>query len=97
MAVLGGGLMGSGIATALCLCGVEVILKEVNQGFLDAGMGRVKANLASRVGAGGGKGVGRPTKSVDQQMRQKKQIYSCYQTASKEPSLQLPLLHVVRL
>lgn len=54
MAVLGGGLMGSGIATALCLAGVEVILKEVNQGFLDAGMGRIKANLASRVGGGGG-------------------------------------------
>ncbi|GFR46239.1 hypothetical protein Agub_g7785 [Astrephomene gubernaculifera] len=52
VAVLGGGLMGSGIATALVLAGVEVILKEVNQGFLDAGMGRIKANLQSRVKKG---------------------------------------------
>jgi enoyl-CoA hydratase/3-hydroxyacyl-CoA dehydrogenase len=35
VAVLGGGLMGSGIATALALAGVNVILKEVNQQFLD--------------------------------------------------------------
>jgi len=35
VAVLGGGLMGSGIATALVLSGVEVVLKEVNQQFLD--------------------------------------------------------------
>ncbi|KIY92553.1 hypothetical protein MNEG_15410, partial [Monoraphidium neglectum] len=34
-AVLGGGLMGSGIATALALAGVDVLLKEVNQQFLD--------------------------------------------------------------
>ncbi|GBF93062.1 hypothetical protein Rsub_05673 [Raphidocelis subcapitata] len=52
VAVLGGGLMGSGIATALALAGVDVILKEVNQQFLDGGMGRVKANLASRVKKG---------------------------------------------
>lgn len=35
VAVLGGGLMGSGIATALVLSGVQVVLKEVNQQFLD--------------------------------------------------------------
>lgn len=35
VAVLGGGLMGSGIATALALAGVDVLLKEVNQQFLD--------------------------------------------------------------
>lgn len=34
--------MGSGIATALILNGYEVILKEVNQKFLDGGLGRVK-------------------------------------------------------
>lgn len=43
--------MGSGIATALVMAGVDVILKEVNQGFLDSGMGRIKANLQSRVSA----------------------------------------------
>jgi hypothetical protein len=39
VAVLGGGLMGSGIATALALAGVEVTLKEVNQQFLDVSHG----------------------------------------------------------
>lgn len=36
VAVLGGGLMGSGIATACVLVGIEVLLKEVNQKFLEA-------------------------------------------------------------
>lgn len=35
IAVLGGGLMGSGIATACILVGIEVLLKEINQKFLD--------------------------------------------------------------
>lgn len=47
VAVLGGGLMGSGIATALVLSGVGVVLKEVNQQFLDVS------------GVGGGVGGGR--------------------------------------
>ena len=45
--VVGGGLMGSGIATACVMNGVSVVLKEINQKFLDAGMGRVRANLQS--------------------------------------------------
>ncbi|KAJ1407666.1 hypothetical protein SESBI_24140 [Sesbania bispinosa] len=52
VAVLGGGLMGSGIATALILSNYPVILKEVNEKFLDAGVNRVKANLQSRVRKG---------------------------------------------
>lgn len=52
VAILGGGLMGSGIATALILSNYLVILKEVNQKFLEAGIGRVKANLQSRVKKG---------------------------------------------
>ncbi len=36
IAVLGGGLMGSGIATASVLAGVEVLLKEINDKFLQA-------------------------------------------------------------
>lgn len=52
VAVLGGGLMGSGIATALATAGIQVLLKEVNQQFLDGGMGRIKANVASRVKKG---------------------------------------------
>lgn len=45
--VLGGGLMGAGIAAACLFNGLEVVLKEVNQQFLDAGLGRVKANIES--------------------------------------------------
>lgn len=52
VAVLGGGLMGSGIATACVLAGCEVLLKEVNEKFLAAGMDRIKANLTSRVKKG---------------------------------------------
>ncbi|KAK4759182.1 hypothetical protein SAY87_022313 [Trapa incisa] len=50
--VVGGGLMGSGIATSLVLSNYQVILKEVNEKFLEAGVGRVKANLQSRVKKG---------------------------------------------
>ena len=51
VAILGGGLMGSGIATALILGNYPVILKEVNEKFLQAGIGRVrgKASLLSFV------------------------------------------------
>jgi len=52
VAILGGGLMGSGIATALILSNYPVILKEVNDKFLQAGVGRVRANLQSRVKKG---------------------------------------------
>ncbi|KAL5541883.1 hypothetical protein UlMin_009593 [Ulmus minor] len=52
VAIIGGGLMGSGIATALILSSYPVILKEVNDKFLQAGMGRVRANLQSRVKKG---------------------------------------------
>ncbi|KAM1745594.1 hypothetical protein ACFX11_012324 [Malus domestica] len=52
VAVIGGGLMGSGIATALILSGYPVILKEVNDKFLQAGISRVRANLQSRVKKG---------------------------------------------
>ncbi|KAL6897958.1 hypothetical protein ACP4OV_006917 [Aristida adscensionis] len=43
VAVVGGGLMGSGIATALILSRYPVILKEVNEKFLNAGIGRIKS------------------------------------------------------
>ncbi|CAN4094945.1 unnamed protein product [Withania somnifera] len=52
VAILGGGLMGSGIATALLLSNYQVILKEVNDKFLQAGLVRVKANLQSSVKKG---------------------------------------------
>lgn len=40
LAVIGGGLMGSGIATASTLAGMDVVLKEVNQQFLEVRGGR---------------------------------------------------------
>ncbi|RWR83125.1 peroxisomal fatty acid beta-oxidation multifunctional protein AIM1 [Cinnamomum micranthum f. kanehirae] len=45
VAVIGGGLMGSGIATALILSNVSVLLKEVNSEFLQRGMKAIAANL----------------------------------------------------
>ena len=41
VAVLGGGLMGSGIATAAAQAGCQVLLKEINQKFLDVRADRV--------------------------------------------------------
>ena len=49
VAVLGGGLMGSGIATALVSAGCNVLLKEINEKFLAGGLARVDANLSSQV------------------------------------------------
>ncbi|KAH7445114.1 hypothetical protein KP509_02G107300 [Ceratopteris richardii] len=50
--IIGGGLMGSGIATACILNGIQVFIKEINSDFLQAGIDRVKANLMSRVKKG---------------------------------------------
>ena len=47
LAIIGGGLRGSGIATASLLSGIEVVLKEVNQQFLD--VSRCFWHTASRV------------------------------------------------
>lgn len=52
VAIVGGGLMGSGIATALILSHYPVILKEVNEESLNAGIDRIKENLQSRVRKG---------------------------------------------
>ncbi|HVU86055.1 MAG TPA: 3-hydroxyacyl-CoA dehydrogenase NAD-binding domain-containing protein [Pirellulales bacterium] len=52
VAVLGGGTMGSGIATSLLQSGFEVVLKEVNAEFAEAGRGRIQSNLESRVKKG---------------------------------------------
>lgn len=42
IAVVGGGLVGLEIAMALILSNYAVILKEVNEKFLQAGIGRVR-------------------------------------------------------
>lgn len=44
-AIVGGGLMGSGIATVLVLNNFKVILKELNAQFLSAGINRVKGRF----------------------------------------------------
>ena len=51
-AVVGGGLMGSGIATACLLSGIEVVLKEIKPEFLQAGIQRIEANIESMVKKG---------------------------------------------
>uniref|UniRef100_A0A0D9WCZ8 Uncharacterized protein n=1 Tax=Leersia perrieri TaxID=77586 RepID=A0A0D9WCZ8_9ORYZ len=50
--IVGGGLMGSGIATALMLSHYPVILKAVSEKSLNAGIDRIKANLQSQVRKG---------------------------------------------
>ncbi|GAU37216.1 hypothetical protein TSUD_144500 [Trifolium subterraneum] len=48
-AVIGGGLMGSGIATALILGNIRVILKEVNSEYLQKGLKTIEANVRGLV------------------------------------------------
>lgn len=50
--VIGGGLMGSGIATSLALTGHDVLIKEVNDEAAAAGVERVRSNVGRRVKAG---------------------------------------------
>lgn len=51
-AVIGGGLMGSGIATALLLGNIRVILKEVNSEYLLKGIKTIEANVRGLVTRG---------------------------------------------
>lgn len=48
-AVIGAGTMGSGIACVLSLSGIEVILKDVSQEFVDRGLANIKRMYESRV------------------------------------------------
>ena len=41
--------MGSGIATALLLAGKKVILKEINDKFLQGGLDRIRGNVAKKL------------------------------------------------
>ena len=50
--VLGCGLMGSGIAQVCAAAGYKTIVREVEQGFLDKGLGRVKKFLTDGVEKG---------------------------------------------
>jgi enoyl-CoA hydratase/3-hydroxyacyl-CoA dehydrogenase len=48
-AVIGGGLMGSGIATALILGNIRVILKEVNSEYLQKGIKTIEGDISSHL------------------------------------------------
>ncbi len=48
-AVIGAGAMGSGIAQVLSQSGIEVLLKDVNQAFIDKGLANIKRMYDSRV------------------------------------------------
>uniref|UniRef100_A0A453ND43 Uncharacterized protein n=1 Tax=Aegilops tauschii subsp. strangulata TaxID=200361 RepID=A0A453ND43_AEGTS len=52
VAVIGGGLMGSGIATALLVSNISVVLKEVNPQFLQRGQKTIAGNLEGLVKRG---------------------------------------------
>ncbi|MGB0506506.1 MAG: 3-hydroxyacyl-CoA dehydrogenase NAD-binding domain-containing protein [Pikeienuella sp.] len=52
VAVVGGGLMGSGIATSLLNAGLSVVMVEMNEEASAAGRARVEGNLASAVKRG---------------------------------------------
>ncbi|CAI9100356.1 OLC1v1037336C1 [Oldenlandia corymbosa var. corymbosa] len=49
VAVIGGGLMGSGIATALILSNTYVVLKEINSEYLQKGIKAIEENLRGLV------------------------------------------------
>ncbi|KAG8367388.1 hypothetical protein BUALT_Bualt16G0066800 [Buddleja alternifolia] len=49
VAVIGGGLMGSGIATALILSNIHVIVKEINSEYLLKGIKTIEANVRGLV------------------------------------------------
>uniref|UniRef100_A0A0C9RZE1 TSA: Wollemia nobilis Ref_Wollemi_Transcript_536_2735 transcribed RNA sequence n=1 Tax=Wollemia nobilis TaxID=56998 RepID=A0A0C9RZE1_9CONI len=51
-AVVGGALMGSGIATALALSKIPVLIKEIDSKQLDAAIQRIHGNLKSRTVSG---------------------------------------------
>ena len=52
VAVVGCGLMGSGIAQVAAGAGYKTIVREVNEGALQAGLGRIRKFLADGVSKG---------------------------------------------
>ncbi|MGB0852793.1 MAG: 3-hydroxyacyl-CoA dehydrogenase NAD-binding domain-containing protein [Pikeienuella sp.] len=52
VAVIGGGLMGSGIATSLLFAGLKVVMIEMNDEAAAAGRDRVEANMRSAIKRG---------------------------------------------
>jgi len=52
VAVVGSGTMGGGIAMVFANAGIPVLLKDVDEATLDAGMGKIRKNYASSVQRG---------------------------------------------
>ncbi|KAJ6731476.1 3-HYDROXYACYL-COA DEHYROGENASE [Salix purpurea] len=52
IAIIGGGLMGSGIATAFIVSNIHVVLKEINSEYLQKGTKTIEANVRSLVTRG---------------------------------------------
>lgn len=52
VAVIGGGVMGAGIAQLAASQGLEVVLKEINQELVDAGMARIRGPIDDMVKRG---------------------------------------------
>ncbi|KAJ9183943.1 hypothetical protein P3X46_007737 [Hevea brasiliensis] len=52
VAVIGGGLMGSGIATGLIMSNIYVVLKEINSDYLQKGIKMIEANVRGLVTRG---------------------------------------------
>jgi NADPH-dependent 2,4-dienoyl-CoA reductase/sulfur reductase-like enzyme len=49
VAIIGGGLMGSGIATSLLISNISVVLKEVNPQFLQRGQKMIAGNFFKKL------------------------------------------------
>ncbi|HTR75551.1 MAG TPA: 3-hydroxybutyryl-CoA dehydrogenase [Solirubrobacterales bacterium] len=52
VAVLGGGLMGSGIAESVARAGVPVVVRDVDEAAVDAARGRIEASLGRALAGG---------------------------------------------
>jgi 3-hydroxybutyryl-CoA dehydrogenase len=52
VAVVGSGLMGSGIAEVAARSGYQTIVREVDEGLLEQGLGRIRKSLDTGRGQG---------------------------------------------
>lgn len=52
VAVIGAGTMGNGIAHVCALAGMDVVLTDINPQVLDAGLNRIRSNMAKGVARG---------------------------------------------
>ena len=50
--IVGGGFMGSGIAESVAVAGIDVVVRDIDEGALDAARGRIETSLARAVRRG---------------------------------------------